>query len=117
MDTPLRPPRLRTGTRSQEPDDAALRAAARAALRAKTRRATFEPRRSQRPSKHAFGSSLPPGAVRRRSPVPERRHSYVDYLRNGTPEKPRPSPVVYEQEEVREPLYLGCRVDVFDRKG
>ena len=117
MDTPLRPPRLRTGTRSQEPDDAALRAAARAALRAKTRRATFSTRNERRPSKHAFGSSLPPGAVRRRSPVPERRHSYVDYLRNGTPEKPRPSPVVYEQEEVREPLYLGCRVDVFDRKG
>ena len=53
MDTPLRPPRVRTGTRSQEPDDAALRAAARAALRAKTRRATFEPRRTDRPSKHA----------------------------------------------------------------
>ena len=35
MDTPLRPPRVRTGTRSQEPDDAAPRPAARAALRAK----------------------------------------------------------------------------------
>ena len=117
MDTPLRPPRVRTGTRSQEPDDAALRAAARAALRAKTRRATFEPRRSQRPSKHAFGSSLPPATIdRRRSPVPERRHSYVDYLRNGTPGLKPPSPVAYE-DEVREPLYLGCRVDVFDRKG
>ena len=117
MDTPLRPPRLRTGTRSQEPDDAALRAAARAALRAKTRRATFEPRTEPT----AEQARLRVGVYhqrpsRRRSPVPERRHSYVDYLRNGTPEKPRPSPVGVRRGSA-EPLYLGCRVDVFDRKG
>lgn len=127
MDTPLRPPRLRTGTRSQEPDDAALRAAARAALRAKSRRATLQPR-SRRPTKHAFGSSLPPSTDGVRRPQFEpRRHSYVDYLRNGTPEKrlrhstpekrSRVEPIAYEEEDEREPLYFGCRVDVFDRKG
>ena len=96
----MRPPRCARARGRRSPTTLQQR---RAALRAKTRRAT----RAARPTETGHARVEPATTIdRRRSPVPERRHSYVDYLRMARRRKCHNHQVVYE-EEVREPLYLG----------